>query len=295
MHRLDGTALAERLRKELHGKTAHLSYTPSLAVMIVGEDPASHLYVRMKKEVGEELGFSIKVFPFPADTAAEVLKTKIQAWDADPSIDGILVQVPLPNRLDESEIIQTIDPLKDVDGFHPVNVEALFKGELTVISPLHEGILRLINEAPLKINGTQTTVIANSEIFSKPLIRLLSTAGANVRMMFPDTLDKEWVKGSKIVIIAIGRRGFLTPDLVQEEAVIIDVGTNRDAEGHVQGDVLFEAFSETDCWITPVPGGVGPMTIALLMTNIYRCAERRRAPSTTASPLTGPSEEPSDV
>lgn len=295
MHRLDGTALAERLRTELQRTTADLSYTPTLAVMIVGEDPASHLYVRMKKEVGEELGFSIQVFPFPAETGADVLKAKIHSWNADASIDGILVQVPLPNRLDESEIIQTIDPVKDVDGFHPANVEALFQGELTVISPLHEGILRLINEAPLKINGAQTTIIANSEIFSKPLTKLLKTAGANVRMMFPDSLDKEWLKESKIVIIAIGRRGFLTSDLVQEDAVIIDVGTNRDAEGHVQGDVPLEAFIETDCWVTPVPGGVGPMTIALLMTNIYRCAERRRNPPTTSSPLKGLSEEPSDA
>lgn len=250
--------------------------------MIVGDDPASHLYVNMKKRVGETLGLDIQIHSFPADIAQETLLAQIEAWNQNPQIHGILVQVPLPVGHDESAIIQAMDPKKDVDGFHPNNILALEEGTPYLLSPVHEGILRLINEAPVHINGAQASIIGNSPIFTTPLAHLLQTAGAITRIMSANELDHVWLKESQIVVIAIGRKYFLQPTDVRDDAVIIDVGTNRD-DGHtVYGDVNLPAFEKTDCWITPVPGGVGPMTIALLMRNVMYCAEMQTGtPSST--------------
>lgn len=281
MHLIDGTALAAQIREELKHAQQARSYTPTLAVMIVGDDPASHLYVNMKRRIGEELGFSIQIHPFPADCTTHQLIDQIHTWNRDPNIHGILVQVPLPFGHDESTVIAEMDPEKDVDGFHPTNIAALEARNPSLLSPVHEGVLRLIGKSRLHINGAQTTVIGNSEIFTKPLQHLLETAGAIVHVMSANDLDSTWLKESDLVIIAIGRSRFLTPDHVRDDAVIIDVGTNRDQQKKVSGDVDQDAFKETDCWITPVPGGVGPMTIALLMRNLSLCADRQVKRRTT--------------
>jgi methylenetetrahydrofolate dehydrogenase (NADP+)/methenyltetrahydrofolate cyclohydrolase len=275
MHLLDGKRLADQIQAELKQQQTYSAFTPTLAVMIVGDDPASHLYVRMKHRVGEELGLDIRIHPFSASTPTRALVDQIRAWNQDPSIHGILVQVPLPAGHDESTIINQMSPEKDVDGFHPENIALLESGNPTLLSPVHEGILRLINQAPISLNGVQTTIIGNSEIFTKPLAHLLQTAGSIVRVMSADSLDRDWLKTSEIVIIAIGRARFLKPEDVRDDAVLIDVGTTRDGDKKIWGDIDIERFTDTDCWITPVPGGVGPMTIALLMRNVIKCADRQ--------------------
>ncbi len=276
MHLLDGKRLADQIQTELKEQQASRTFTPTLAVMIVGDDPASHLYVRMKHRVGEELGLDIQIHPFPASTPTQTLIDQIHQWNQDRTIHGILVQVPLPVGHDESTIINEMSPDKDVDGFHPENIALLEGGNPTLLSPVHEGILRLINQAPVSINGVQTTIIGNSEIFTKPLAHLLETAGSIVHVMSADGLDRDWLKTSEIVIIAIGRAHFLKPKDVRDDAVIIDVGTTRDGNKKIWGDVDIERFTDTDCWITPVPGGVGPMTIALLMRNVIKCADKQQ-------------------
>lgn len=244
--------------------------------MLVGTDPASQLYVHMKQQAAEKLGFALRVQRFSGAESDQELIEQIETWNKDEEVDGILVQLPLPNGHDETVIVQTIEPRKDVDGFHEQNISALLAHEPVVLSPVHEGTLRLINISPVRINGAQVSVIANSKIFSAPLAHLLQAAGAHILVMSADELTKDWLKESDIVIIAIGRPGFLIPEMVKETAVIIDVGTTRDEIEKVHGDVNITAFINTECVITPVPGGVGPITIAILMQNLLKAADRAR-------------------
>lgn len=276
MHALDGRQLAAQIQEKLAQDQKARSYTPTLAVMIVGDDPASHLYVRMKQRAGEAVGFAIRLHAFPAETPTASLIAQIRSWNQDSGIQGILVQVPLPPGHEESAVVRELAPEKDVDGFHPANVAALEAGNPSLVSPVHEGILKLINAAPVRVNGAQTSIIGNSEVFTKPLQHLLTTSGAIVHIMSPDDLDQEWLAASHIVVIAIGRAHFLKPKDVRHDAVIIDVGTNRDKNNKVSGDVETAAFAPTDCWVTPVPGGVGPMTIALLLQNLALCADAQQ-------------------
>ena len=280
MQLINGTALAATSRAELHAALLRSGLTPHLAVLLVGHDPASALYVRLKQKAAEELGIRVTVEHLTEMTNDDALVALIQDWNEDDDIDGILVQLPLPAYHDEQKVIDAMDPKKDADGFHPANLGALYHGEAFVIPPVHEGILRLIAQTPAHINGAQVVIIGNSDIFSKPLERLLTTAGAHVTRLHADQLEhaasKEQLAAAHIVISAVGSPNLIQPAQVRDDCVLIDVGTTKLADGKIAGDVARAAFTDTDCWITPVPGGVGPMTIAQLLWNVYRLAERKK-------------------
>ncbi|KAA0205661.1 bifunctional 5,10-methylenetetrahydrofolate dehydrogenase/5,10-methenyltetrahydrofolate cyclohydrolase [Candidatus Uhrbacteria bacterium] len=277
MQLIDGKALAASIRKEVASDVRTSGLNPRLNVMLVGNDPASHLYVSLKKKAGEEAGIRVDVHGFEATVDELELLSTIDAWNADPDVDAILIQLPLPYGFDETRIVSRMDPEKDADGFHPKTVEALMTGEPTIVSPVHEGVLRLIAQTDLKMSGAQAIILANSRVFADPLARLLSTAGASADVMSPDDLDRERLKEADIVVTAIGRAGFVHARMVKDDAVIIDVGTSKNDEGKTVGDADFESFRDTDCRITPVPGGVGPMTIALLLRNVVKLAAKREA------------------
>lgn len=264
MHLIDGKALAATIRAEIKTEVASSGLTPCLKVMIVGDDPASHLYVSLKKKAGEEVGIKVDIHGFEATVNEEQLLATLDEWNKDETVHGILVQVPLPHGFDQDKITHAIAPEKDADGFHP---------DTLVVAPVHEGVLRLIAQSDLRIPGAQVVVLANSKTFADPLVRLLSTAGASVDMLDPDNLDRELLAQADVVVVAIGRAEFVHPSLTKDGAVIIDVGTNKGDDGKTIGDADFEAYKKTDCWVTPVPGGVGPMTIALLLRNVVTLAK----------------------
>ncbi|MFA6429106.1 MAG: bifunctional 5,10-methylenetetrahydrofolate dehydrogenase/5,10-methenyltetrahydrofolate cyclohydrolase [Patescibacteria group bacterium] len=271
---IDGTALARRIREQVKQDVTALAIKPRLEVLLVGEDTASHLYVSLKKKAGNALGIEVDVHHLPEETSDEELLALIETWNQDATVHGILIQIPLPEGHDEDRLIRAVDPKKDVDGFHPDNIQALMSGEPQIIPPVHEGILRLINETPLKLPGASAVIIVNSDIFAAPLKRLLTTAGMFVEVVKPDAIKADGLKEADVIVIAIGRLNFLRPDMVKEGCVIIDVGTNKTADGKTRGDANTEAFlyDQPTTWISPVPGGVGPMTVAQLMKTTARLA-----------------------
>jgi methylenetetrahydrofolate dehydrogenase (NADP+)/methenyltetrahydrofolate cyclohydrolase len=286
MQIIDGKALAASIREAVADDVKTSGLTPRLNVMLVGGDPASHLYVSLKKKAGEEAGIRVDVHGFEATVGEDELLATIDAWNADSDVDAILIQLPLPARqgyevaggpqgFDETKIVSYMDPAKDADGFHPKTVEALMRGEPSIVSPVHEGVLRLIAQTDAKMAGAQVVILANSKIFADPLARLLSTAGASVDVMDPDDLDRDRLKEVDIVVTAIGRAGFVHASMLKDDVVLIDVGTNKNDEGKTVGDAEFESFRKTESRITPVPGGVGPMTIALLLRNVFKLAAKK--------------------
>lgn len=274
MNIIPGKEIAKQIRDEVKEDIKTLPKAPVLNVLLVGGDPASHLYVSLKKKAGEEAGITVNVHELPADTPDGKLLSLIHDWNDDPNVSGILVQIPLPPDHDEDRITKAIDPKKDVDGFHPSHMEALQRGQISIVPPVHEGILRLISETPLMLSGAQGVILANSEIFAAPLKRLLETAGVSVIVMKPDEIDDELLADADLIVIAVGRLGFLKPDMVKDNVVIIDVGTNKTKDGKTKGDVAAEKFTKKPGWLSPVPGGVGPMTIALLLKNVVKLAKR---------------------
>lgn len=263
MHLIDGKTLAARLREEAKSEVASIGYAPKLGVLLIGDDPASQLYVSLKKKAAEDVGIRIEIVTLPASVPDETIIRHIETWNGDADVNAILVQLPLPEGHDTDRVIAAMDPAKDVDGFHPKTAS---------IPPVHEGILRLINETPLALNGAQATILANSDIFANPLQRLFALAGAASRVMNPDAIDRAWLATSDVVVVAVGRANFLNPTMTKRDAVIIDVGTNKTPEGKTCGDADFASYESRDVWITPVPGGVGPMTIAMLLKNVIRMA-----------------------
>ncbi len=272
MNIIPGKEIAQKIREEIKESVKKLPKPPVLNVLLVGEDPASHLYVSLKKKAGEEAGMKVNLHHLPADATDGKLLSLIHDWNDDVTVDGILVQIPLPEGHDEDRITKAINPKKDVDGFHPSHLEALQRGEVSIIPPVHEGILRLINETPMMLSGAQGVILANSEIFAAPLKRLFETAGVSVDIMSPDNIDSELLQDADVIVIAVGRLAFLKPEQVKDVAVIIDVGTNKTPDGKTRGDVDAEAFANKKGWLSPVPGGVGPMTIALLLKNVLKLA-----------------------
>lgn len=278
MQFIDGKALAASICEEVADDIKASGLSPRLNVMLVGGDPASHLYVSLKKKAGEDASIRVDVHGFDMDTDESTLLSTIENWNADSDVDAILVQLPLPRGFDESKIVSRMDPAKDADGFHPKTIESLMRGEPTIISPVHEGVLRLIAQTDIKITGAQTAILANSNIFADPLARLLSTAGASVEVLRPDDLDRELLHEADIIVTAIGRAGFIHASMIKDDAIMIDVGTNKNDDGKTVGDIDMHSFQNTNVWMTPVPGGVGPMTIALLLRNVFTLAKRRSAP-----------------
>ncbi|HWR00052.1 MAG TPA: bifunctional 5,10-methylenetetrahydrofolate dehydrogenase/5,10-methenyltetrahydrofolate cyclohydrolase [Candidatus Methylomirabilis sp.] len=276
MKLIDGKALAAAIRAEVADDVKKLPSPPGLGVLLVGDDPASRVYVGLKEKTATEAGIRTDIRRLPASATDDELVGIIRQWNEDGSVNAILVQLPLPSGHDTDKVVSAVHPMKDVDGFHPANVEALFEGTGLIIPPVHEGIMRLIASTGLDPRGKSATIIANSDTFADPLHHLLRRAGFVTAMMQPDDLDAETLLQSDVAVVAIGRPGFLGSDLVKNGAVVIDVGTTKDERGCVRGDADMEDFRNKDVWITPVPGGVGPMTVALLLKNVVRLVELQR-------------------
>ena len=261
-----------RLESEAFAKKA--GRAPGLSVILVGNDPASRVYVRNKKRACEDVGFVSEVYELPEDTKEEELLTLIERLNRDPAVDGILVQLPLPDHLNEKAVTRTIRPEKDVDAFHPVNVGAVCTGEYTFVPCTPAGVMELIAESGIEISGKNCVVIGRSNIVGKPQAMLLLHKNGTVTICHSKTKNlKEIVKNADIVVAAVGVPQMVTGDMIKEGAVVIDVGMNRLENRKLVGDVNFEECEKKAAAITPVPGGVGPMTIAMLMKNTVKAAE----------------------
>ncbi|MBQ5613068.1 MAG: bifunctional methylenetetrahydrofolate dehydrogenase/methenyltetrahydrofolate cyclohydrolase FolD [Clostridia bacterium] len=275
--RIDGKAISAEIRAELKEKTeafaAARGYRPGLAVIIVGEDPASQVYVRNKKRACEEVGFYSRGYELPASTSQEELLALIDTLNADPAIHGILVQLPLPKHLDESEVLLRIDPKKDVDAFHPYNVGKIMIGDYRFLPCTPAGVMALLERTGIEIAGKRCVVVGRSNIVGKPMAMLLLHANGTVTVCHSRTKELSSItREADILVVAIGRADFITADMVKPGAVVIDVGMNRRADGKLTGDVDFAAVEPIASAITPVPGGVGPMTITMLLQNTLTAA-----------------------
>ena len=265
--------IKERIKKEV-SELSKKGIVPGLAVVIVGDDPASRVYVNSKKKACEELGMYSVEYALPCDTTEEELLSLVNKLNEDEKINGILVQLPLPKHLDEKLVINTIKPEKDVDAFHPVNVGKIMIGDFDFLPCTPAGVMELIKETGIEIAGKECVIIGRSNIVGKPQAMLMLHKNATVTICHSRTKDlKEVVKRADIVVAAVGVANMVTKDMIKEGAVVIDVGMNRLPNGKLCGDVDFEGVSEVASFITPVPGGVGPMTIAMLMKNTLTSAK----------------------
>ena len=275
---IDGKAIAAGLRAEQALRAARLreaGVVPGLAVVIVGEDPASKVYVRNKALACEAAGMHSEVHALAATTSHGQLVGFIERLNADPAIHGILVQMPLPGHLDSRAVIEAIDPAKDVDGFHYRNVGALVVGEPAFYPCTPWGVMKLLEHEGVAIEGRHAVVVGRSTIVGKPMALMLINAGATVTVCHSKTRPlAAMTRQADILVAAVGRAGLVTGDMVKPGAVVIDVGINRLPDGRLAGDVDFEGARAVASLITPVPGGVGPMTIAMLLANTVRSAER---------------------
>ena len=276
---LEGKVFAAKLKEEAGKKAQELKakygITPGLAVIIVGENPASQVYVRNKHKACTELGFYSEGVELPATTTREELLAEIQRLNNDEKIHGILVQLPLPKELQpyESEVLEAINPLKDVDGFHPVNVGRLVTGQKALVPCTPHGCLRMLELAVIPVEGANAVIIGRSNIVGKPMFHLLLGKNATVTICHSRTKNlAEITRQADILVAAVGKAGFVTADMVKPGAAVIDVGINRIAPKKLVGDVDFEAVKEVAGAITPVPGGVGLLTIAMLMQNTVEAA-----------------------
>lgn len=276
---LEGKVFAAKLKEEAGKKAQELKakygITPGLAVIIVGENPASQVYVRNKHKACTELGFYSEGVEMPATTTREELLAEIQRLNNDEKIHGILVQLPLPKELQpyESEVLEAINPLKDVDGFHPVNVGRLVTGQKALVPCTPHGCLRMLELAEIPVEGANAVIIGRSNIVGKPMFHLLLGKNATVTICHSRTKNlAEITRQADILVAAVGKAGFVTADMVKPGAAVIDVGINRIAPKKLVGDVDFEAVKEVAGAITPVPGGVGLLTIAMLMQNTVEAA-----------------------
>jgi methylenetetrahydrofolate dehydrogenase (NADP+)/methenyltetrahydrofolate cyclohydrolase len=275
---IDGKAIAGTRRARTAERVAELEtshgVTPGLAVVIVGEDPASQVYVRMKHKACEETGVRSFKHELPVETTQEELLELVERLNADDEVHGILVQLPLPDHVDEEAIIEAIVPEKDVDGFHPVSVGRMVIGKETFLPCTPHGCMVLLDETGVDLEGKEAVVVGRSNIVGKPVALLLLERHATVTVCHSRTKDlPEVVRRADVVVVAVGRPEMVKGDWIKEGAVVIDVGVNRTDDGLV-GDVEFDAASERASAITPVPGGVGPMTIAMLMENTLASARR---------------------
>ena len=273
---IDGKAVSARLRQEMKGEVAALQakgITPGLAVVLVGEDPASQVYVRNKIRACEELGIRSQDHRLPADTTQERLLELIGELNGDPAVHGILVQLPLPKQISDQAVIAAIDPKKDVDAFHPQNVGKIVQGNYDFLPCTPAGVMALLRSTGVPVAGKECVVIGRSNIVGKPMALLMLHEHATVTICHSRTRDlAEVCRRADILIVAIGKARFVTADMVKEGAVVIDVGMDRDENGKLCGDVDFAGVEPKAGYITPVPGGVGPMTITMLMQNTITAA-----------------------
>ena len=276
---IDGKMISAQIREEIKEETAAFKaergYAPGLAVVIVGEDPASQVYVRNKARACEEVGFYSEVYRLPAETKQEELNALVDQLNADTKIHGILVQLPLPKHLDETEVLLRIDPTKDVDAFHPYNVGKIMIGDYDFLPCTPAGVMALLERSGIDPAGKKCVVIGRSNIVVKPMAMLLLHANGTVTVCHSRTRDLAAVcREADILVVAIGRADFVGADMVKPGAVVIDVGMNRRADGKLTGDVNFSQVEPIASAITPVPGGVGPMTITMLLKNTLTAAKK---------------------
>lgn len=274
---IDGKAVSKAVRERVKAETAKLKeqgIVPGLAVIIVGDDSASQVYVRNKEKACEEVGFYSEKFALPASTTQEELNALVKELNERKDINGILCQLPLPSHLDDKEVINMINPIKDVDAFHPVNVGAIMIGDYNFLPCTPAGIMELIHSAGVDVSGKKAVVMGRSNIVGKPMAMLLLHENATVEITHSKTKNlKEITSSADILVAAIGKPKFVTADMVKEGAVVIDVGMDRDENGKLCGDVDFDSVAPKCSYITPVPGGVGPMTISMLMQNTLTAAK----------------------
>ena len=273
---IDGKSIALSVRQGLEPRVETLKakgVTPGLTVVVVGDDPASAIYVRNKERASQKLGMNGTVLRMPGETTQEELLTVVRKLNADDSIHGILVQLPLPAHIDEHAILREIDPDKDVDGFHAMNAGRLLNGEKGFVACTPKGVMRLLETTGVDLNGKNAVVVGRSNIVGKPMALLLLQKNCTVTIAHSRTRNlAEVTRAADILVVAVGRAGMITGDMIKPGAIVMDVGINR-VDGKVVGDVDFESAKEVTSYITPVPGGVGAMTIAMLMENAVEAAE----------------------
>ena len=276
---LDGKSLAAQVRADVKQRVARLAQRgirPGLAVVLAGDDPASRVYVRNKVRACEETGVASSLFEFPAAVSEDALLEQVAALDADPAVHGILVQLPLPKHVNAQRVLDAISPAKDVDGFHDSNLGALLAGKPGLVPCTPAGVMRLIEHAGIALAGRRAAVIGRSNIVGKPLSLLLLQKDATVTICHSRSGDLAAVtREADVLVAAVGRAKLVGPAMVKPGACVIDVGVNRLADGSLAGDVDFEAVKNIAGWITPVPGGVGPMTIAMLLENCLQAAAKQ--------------------
>lgn len=277
MQIIDGKAVSSAVKDRVKAECDALKakgVVPGLAVIIVGDDPASQVYVRNKERACEECGFYSKKYALPADTTQQELNNLVMQLNTDPKINGILCQLPLPSHLDDKEVINLIDPIKDVDAFHPVNVGAIMIGDYNFLPCTPAGVMELIHSTGIDVGGKKAVVMGRSNIVGKPMAMLLLHENATVEITHSRTQNlADITSQADILVAAIGKAKFVTADMVKQGAVVIDVGMNRDGDGKLCGDVDYDSVKDKCSYITPVPGGVGPMTIAMLMQNTLTAAK----------------------
>lgn len=279
---IDGKALSEQLRQQVAQRAATLKaqgVTPGLAVVLVGDNQASQVYVRNKVKACEDVGFHSVLEKYDASMTEAALLARVEALNNDPAIHGILVQLPLPAHIDDHKVIETISPAKDVDGFHVASAGALMVGEAGFKACTPYGCMKMLESIGMKdLRGKHAVVIGRSNIVGKPMAMMLLAANATVTVCHSGTADlAAMTRQADIVVAAVGKVNVLTADMVKPGAVVIDVGMNRNAEGKLCGDVDFDGVKKVAGYITPVPGGVGPMTITMLLVNTMESAERAAA------------------
>jgi methylenetetrahydrofolate dehydrogenase (NADP+)/methenyltetrahydrofolate cyclohydrolase len=278
---IDGNALAKSIRAEVATRAAALKakgVTPGLAVILVGEDPASQVYVKHKVTDSQEAGLHSVLERYPADMSEADLLARLHAVNADASIHGILVQLPLPRHMNAARVIEAIAPAKDVDGFHVASAGALMIGQPGFVPCTPYGCMKMLESIGYDLRGKNAVVIGRSNIVGKPMAMMLLAKDATVTVCHSATKDlAAHTRNADVVVAAVGKRNVLTADMVKPGAVVIDVGMNRNDEGKLCGDVDFAGVREVAGWITPVPGGVGPMTRAMLLVNTMEAAERAAA------------------
>ena len=271
---LDGKALAKKIKEQVAAEAAALPRRPGLAVLLVGENPASQVYVRGKEKDCEECGILNLGRKLPVDTSEEELLGIIAQMNADPAVDGILVQLPLPKHIDEGKVLRAISPAKDVDCFHPENVGEMMVGDPICWPCTPYGVMELLREYGISASGKHCVVLGRSNIVGKPMTLLLLRDNGTVTVCHSRTSDlKEQCLQADILVSAVGKVNLVTADMVKEGAVVVDVAMNRNEAGKLCGDVDYAAVAEKASYITPVPGGVGPMTRAILMKNVLAAAK----------------------
>lgn len=263
---LDGHALAAKLRQELKSKIAKLSRQPTLGVILVGDDPASHLYVRLKEKAAAEVGIAVAKVLLPKSTDLATVAEHVKTFNERPDLSAILIQLPLPAPLDERQVIALMNPAKDADGFHPQNLGRFLKGEPAITPGVSLGIIKLIECAEQPLRGKMAALLVNSQEFAQPLVKLLGD-----RMVQSSVLtspDPETLKLADIVVVATGNPRIITGEHLKDGAIVIDVGTTK-VGGRLVGDVDADSLKDRVVYLSPVPGGVGPMTVAMLLWNVY--------------------------